>query len=134
MSKMASHRLHTNNPNVADLNDDNRPSKIAEKFSELYDNQWTEAFEELSRIMSEIDTIYMLLRIVRVSTSSRGSNNRVMYISNHRGIHIQIRVDPFGNVQGMFRTVFHNRVTYMRVLVGDLFFIILYFVIFTVCL
>ncbi|KAL5011704.1 hypothetical protein ScPMuIL_010255 [Solemya velum] len=65
MSKMASHKLHTNNPNVADLNDDNRPSKIAEKFSELYDNQWTEAFEELSRIMSEIDTIYMLLRIVR---------------------------------------------------------------------
>ncbi|XP_052263646.1 uncharacterized protein LOC127866855 isoform X3 [Dreissena polymorpha] len=35
------------NNKSADLSDQNRPTKLAEKFSELYDNQWTDAFEDL---------------------------------------------------------------------------------------
>ena len=35
----------TNNPNIADLSDNNRPTKLAEKYSELYDNEWTNAYE-----------------------------------------------------------------------------------------
>ena len=34
------------NPNITDLSDENRPTKLSEKFSELYDNEWTDAFEE----------------------------------------------------------------------------------------
>ncbi|XP_052263645.1 uncharacterized protein LOC127866855 isoform X2 [Dreissena polymorpha] len=47
LSKLASSNLTYNNPNIADLSDQNRPTKLAEKFSELYDNQWTDAFEDL---------------------------------------------------------------------------------------
>ncbi|XP_052076883.1 uncharacterized protein LOC127714893 [Mytilus californianus] len=39
-----------NNPNIADLSDMNRPTKVAEKFNSLYDNQWTDAFEDLRRL------------------------------------------------------------------------------------
>lgn len=47
ISEIAGARLKSNNPAIADLSDQNRPSKLAEKFSELYDNEWTDATEEL---------------------------------------------------------------------------------------
>ncbi|KAL3878476.1 hypothetical protein ACJMK2_030821, partial [Sinanodonta woodiana] len=47
LSSMASHKLRDNNPNIADLSDPNRPTKLSEQFSELYDNEWTDAFDEL---------------------------------------------------------------------------------------
>ncbi|XP_022326866.2 uncharacterized protein LOC111126475 isoform X2 [Crassostrea virginica] len=49
ISEIAGARLKSNNPAIADLSDQNRPSKLAEKFSELYDNEWTDATEELKR-------------------------------------------------------------------------------------
>ncbi|XP_045211926.1 uncharacterized protein LOC123563277 [Mercenaria mercenaria] len=39
-----SSRLRDGNPNVVDLSDQNRPMKVGEQFSELYDNQWTDAY------------------------------------------------------------------------------------------
>ncbi|XP_052263568.1 uncharacterized protein LOC127866794 isoform X4 [Dreissena polymorpha] len=45
LSKLASASLTHNNPNIADLSDPNRPTKLSEAFSELYDNEWTDAFE-----------------------------------------------------------------------------------------
>ena len=47
LSEVAGSKLKFNNPGITDLSDDNRPNKLAEKFSELYDNEWTEAFEKL---------------------------------------------------------------------------------------
>ena len=44
---MTSETLTSNNPNVADLADPHRPTKLGEMFSELYDNEWTDAFEAL---------------------------------------------------------------------------------------
>ena len=44
---MASSKLRDNNP---DLSDQNRPTKIAEKLSELYDNQWRDAFNALKSL------------------------------------------------------------------------------------
>lgn len=44
---MASSKLRENNPCITDLSDPNRPTKLAEQMSELYDNEWTEAFEEI---------------------------------------------------------------------------------------
>jgi hypothetical protein len=45
LSELASSRLRHNNPDIADLSDENRATKLAEKLSELYDNEWTDLFE-----------------------------------------------------------------------------------------
>ncbi|KAH3838964.1 uncharacterized protein LOC127879463 [Dreissena polymorpha] len=42
-------KLHDNNPDIADLSDPNRSMKLAERFSELYDNEWTNCFEVLTK-------------------------------------------------------------------------------------
>jgi len=64
---MASRKLRDNNPNITDLSDQNRPTKLAEKMSELYDNQWTDAFDELDQTkMEETEIIRILLQIFTV--------------------------------------------------------------------
>ena len=64
---MASRKLRDNNPNITDLSDQNRPTKLAEKMSELYDNQWTDAFDELEQTqMKETEIIRILLQIFTV--------------------------------------------------------------------
>ncbi|XP_053399152.1 trichohyalin-like isoform X6 [Mercenaria mercenaria] len=60
-SSIASSTLRDNNPNITDLSDQNRPTKIAERLSELYDNQWTDAFDALEGSMSERQIIQTLL-------------------------------------------------------------------------
>ena len=55
------------NPDIADLSDDNRPTKIAERFSQLYDDQWTDAYDDLMKDgQTERDVIRILLNIVHV--------------------------------------------------------------------
>lgn len=68
LSAMASAQLTDGNPAITDLSDVNRPTKIAEKFSELYDNEWTDAFEALTSQyhMSEKEAVDNLLRILKV--------------------------------------------------------------------
>jgi DNA-directed RNA polymerase subunit F len=62
------HKLTDNNPNIADLSDRDRPTKLAEKFAELYDNQWSDAFEELQKSFSSDEQIIeILLEILMVS-------------------------------------------------------------------
>ncbi|KAK3607029.1 hypothetical protein CHS0354_020459 [Potamilus streckersoni] len=64
-SKDASVRLMYNNPNISDLSDPNRPIKLAERFSELYSNEYTDAFEELSETNNPTEEhITFLLKIV----------------------------------------------------------------------
>ena len=60
--------LRAGNPNVADLSDPNRPTKIAEAFKELYDNEWTNAFEEMqkNKNLKEPDMIQNLLAVLQV--------------------------------------------------------------------
>lgn len=67
LSKVASANLTLDNPNIADLSDQNRPTKIAESFSELYDNEWTDAFEAIVDKQSEKQVVKELLRILQVS-------------------------------------------------------------------
>lgn len=58
LSKMAADKLLFNNPAIADLNDQNRPTKLAEMYGELYDNEWTNAFEALTQNgYSDIESI-----------------------------------------------------------------------------
>lgn len=61
--------MTTNNPDIADLSNDNRPTKLAEKFSQLYDDAWTDSLEELTEVEATLDetvAISFLLRIVMV--------------------------------------------------------------------
>ena len=62
-------RLTDNNPNITDLSDKNRPTKLADRYSELYDNEWADAFEDLNAIYNdEQKTIAMLTVILNVIT------------------------------------------------------------------
>ncbi|XP_052794368.1 uncharacterized protein LOC128227668 [Mya arenaria] len=48
LSKLAGEKLTKDNPNITDLSDPNRPTKLGEIYSELYDNEWTDAYEGLT--------------------------------------------------------------------------------------
>lgn len=68
LSAAAANRLRDQNPGITDLSDPNRPLKLAEKVSELYDNEWTNAIENLEEIdVSEEKGIRILLKIIQVS-------------------------------------------------------------------
>nr|XP_022324785.1 restin homolog isoform X2 [Crassostrea virginica] len=69
LSEVAGSKLTAGNPNITDLSDSNRPTKIAEQFSELYDNLWTDVFEKLCQNskMSDIDAIRTLLQYLEKS-------------------------------------------------------------------
>ncbi|XP_052280107.1 uncharacterized protein LOC127877853 isoform X2 [Dreissena polymorpha] len=47
-SKVADHMLPDQNPDIADLSDPNRAMKLSDKFGALYDDAWTDAFEDLT--------------------------------------------------------------------------------------
>ncbi|XP_061188239.1 uncharacterized protein LOC133196345 [Saccostrea echinata] len=65
LSQVAGAKLKENNPNITDLSDPNRPLKLAEQFSELYDKEWTNALEELSKTeMEEKSAIDLLLELI----------------------------------------------------------------------
>uniref|UniRef100_K1R9X8 Uncharacterized protein n=1 Tax=Magallana gigas TaxID=29159 RepID=K1R9X8_MAGGI len=67
LSKIAGSKLTSNNPDIADLSDDNRPTKLAEKFGQLYDDAWTDSLEELTEVETKLDegvAIGFLLQII----------------------------------------------------------------------
>ncbi|KAK3577656.1 hypothetical protein CHS0354_018280 [Potamilus streckersoni] len=68
LSKLAEGRPTHDNTNITDLSDANRPTKLSEAYSELYDNECTDAFEELTlpHGFDEKDTIAKLLNIILV--------------------------------------------------------------------
>ena len=55
------------NPGIADLSDPDRPLKLAEKFAEFYDNEWTNAMETLEELgVREEEGLSILLKILVV--------------------------------------------------------------------
>lgn len=68
LSSVAGEKLRDNNPGIADLSDENRPINLGEKFSQLYDDQWTDAMENLEENLrfGETDGIRCLLNILKV--------------------------------------------------------------------
>lgn len=58
LSAVAANRLRDNNPGIADLSDPNRPIKLGEKASEIYDNEWTDALENLEKLRKATETNY----------------------------------------------------------------------------
>ena len=70
-SKVAAAQLTHDNPNIADLSDKNRPTKLAEAFSELYDNEWTDAYfafeDDPQNTTTEEDIVKNLRNVLLVS-------------------------------------------------------------------
>ncbi|KAK3099940.1 hypothetical protein FSP39_012177 [Pinctada imbricata] len=66
LSKEMGTKLNQKNANIADLSDTNRPTRLAEKYNELYDNEWTDAIEILSSI-EEDSAIKILLNIIQTA-------------------------------------------------------------------
>ena len=67
LSEMAGLKVVDNNPNIQDLSDTKRPMKLAEAFGELYDNEWTDALEELQkRNVAEKEAISQLASTLKV--------------------------------------------------------------------
>ncbi|KAL4230135.1 hypothetical protein ACF0H5_010520 [Mactra antiquata] len=64
LSRITGAQLTYNNPNIADLSDDKRPTKLAEEFSELYDNEWTDAYEctDAENDVGKTEVLYNLLK------------------------------------------------------------------------
>ncbi|KAL4230746.1 hypothetical protein ACF0H5_011121 [Mactra antiquata] len=66
ISKIKSGRITVNNPDIADLSDLNRPTKLAEKYSELFDNEWAGAYEEMeNKLMESGQIVNELLDILK---------------------------------------------------------------------
>lgn len=69
LSGLASKQLTEGNPNFTDLSDKNRPTKIAEKFHSVYDEEWTNALEILSAkksgVKNEEEAIFILMQIIK---------------------------------------------------------------------
>lgn len=71
LSKVVGAKLADDNPNITDLSDINRPTKLSEKYSELYDNEWTDAFEECEDGRSETESIRILYKMLDVRIDSQ---------------------------------------------------------------
>ena len=60
-------QLADSNPNIADLSDATRPTKLAEMFDNLYDDEYTDAFEELDvEYNNNRETCEVLLQLLLV--------------------------------------------------------------------
>ena len=57
---------------LVDLSDTNRPTNLADRFSELYDNEWTQALEDLNTVRKddEVGNVNLLADILEVSIRS----------------------------------------------------------------
>ncbi|KAL4230973.1 hypothetical protein ACF0H5_011346 [Mactra antiquata] len=63
LSKVLSNQITDGNSDIADLADENRPTKLAERYLQLYDNQWSDAIDSLSK-HDDKTAIEMLLDIL----------------------------------------------------------------------
>lgn len=69
LGKVLSNKISDNNPGIADLSDENRPTKLGERYRQLYDNQWTEAYEVAEKLLKDAtdkQRIHYLLAILMV--------------------------------------------------------------------
>ena len=77
MSALTAAQVKENNPNFSDLSDPNRPEKLGEQMSLLYDDQWTDATEALADLKLDDDAVVKtLLDILIVSAAIFSSVTR----------------------------------------------------------
>ena len=84
--KYTSAQLLHDNPKFDDLSDINRPTKLAERFSDIYDNEWTDAFEVITYEMDfqEDQAIHLLLDLLMVNTLFNSNCKKVVLKQNHK--------------------------------------------------
>lgn len=92
MSSVAGEKLTKGNPSITDLGDPNRPMKIGEKYGELYDNEWTDAMENIKNVKeyypdmkdNEIEEIIIrhLQRLLKVIYRMINKKKYAMIIQN----------------------------------------------------
>ncbi|XP_052279466.1 uncharacterized protein LOC127877546 isoform X2 [Dreissena polymorpha] len=68
LSRIAADHLMDNNPDIADLSDQNRATNLDEQFGEIYCNEWTVAFDSLTERFKKTDreSIALLLKILKL--------------------------------------------------------------------
>lgn len=85
LSELAGRKLLDNNPNIADLSTEIRPTKIGENFMQVYDNEWTDAFEELGQNGQDdkqcIDSLLKILKEAFEHTEIKAKNFDAKMIS-----------------------------------------------------
>ncbi|XP_052238497.1 uncharacterized protein LOC127849786 [Dreissena polymorpha] len=71
LSNLLSSRLRDNNPNIADLSDKFRQTRIAELLTELFDNEWTDDLSALEQQYTEKQGVTFLLDIIMALTRNQ---------------------------------------------------------------
>ena len=68
LSSLAGQKMIEGNADIADLSDPFRPTNLAEKFGQVYDDLWTQAYETLTNnsATEERKIIEFLADIVKV--------------------------------------------------------------------
>ncbi|KAH3834009.1 uncharacterized protein LOC127878115 isoform X2 [Dreissena polymorpha] len=67
LSKVVGEKPMKDNTNIADLSDKNRPTKLGELYTELYDNEWTDAYVALTQSeYNETEPIATLFETLKV--------------------------------------------------------------------
>ena len=66
LSAKISRDLTDNNPYLVDLSDVNRPTNLVEKFSSLYDNEWTYAFDGLQMLSGYEDDVKVIQQLLNI--------------------------------------------------------------------
>ncbi|XP_052075953.1 uncharacterized protein LOC127714045 [Mytilus californianus] len=87
LSEMMGKQLKNNNPAITDLSDPDRPLSLVEKFSNVYDNEWTDTIEEIEQVTGNERTATKILLTVVIDTYSecfdlRHKGNCVLELKN----------------------------------------------------
>ncbi|XP_053399057.1 trichohyalin-like [Mercenaria mercenaria] len=85
LSESMGAKLTDNNPNIADLSDKNRPTKLAERFQEIYDNEWTDAFEVIAEDKYDEEKTVSVLFSILMETKrfcDREAEKQMKHIQN----------------------------------------------------
>ncbi|XP_069130284.1 myosin heavy chain, fast skeletal muscle-like isoform X1 [Argopecten irradians] len=103
LSAVTGNKLRDNIPAISDLSDPNRPMKLAEKVSELYDNEWIDAMENLENDMEEQEAIKVLLDILATvfRTCADSGDAQVDFLSS---LQLHIAVPDIDNLRRIARS------------------------------
>ncbi|XP_076071463.1 uncharacterized protein LOC143042865 isoform X1 [Mytilus galloprovincialis] len=101
LSEMMGKQLKNNNPAITDLSDPDRPLSLVEKFSNVYDNEWTDTIEEIEQVTGNEKAATKILLTVVIETylecyDLRHKGNCALELKN-RSATVQIKVNEIAD-------------------------------------
>ncbi|VDI09394.1 Hypothetical predicted protein [Mytilus galloprovincialis] len=101
LSEMMGKQLKNNNPAITDLSDPDRPLSLVEKFSNVYDNEWTDTIEEIEQVTGNERAATKILLTVVIETylecyDLRHKGNCALELKN-RSATVQIKVNEIAD-------------------------------------